>query len=291
MTRRQAVLALWTTCLIWGAAFPLAKLALRDASPMAFTAARFVLAGLLIAPALRRATRGEWLYGGILGLLLSLGFATQTVGLDLTTPSRSGFITALYIPFVPLIVLLVYRTLPGRIAAAGLLVALTGMFLLTRPNGLGGGPNRGDLLTLICAWCFAAHMVATGAFARRFPAERLMRTQIAVAALATCAAMPLVESPRLSFTPLLLAMVLYEAVLASVVAIRLQIAAQQVLSPTYAALVYTLEPVVAAVTSLALTGDRLAALQWLGGLLIVVGSLLPELQAARRGDLAESRGP
>jgi len=283
MTHRQAVLSLWTTCLIWGAAFPLAKLALRDASPMAFTAARFLVAGLLVLPALRRATREEWRYGGILGLLLSLGFATQTVGLDLTTASRSGFITALYIPFVPLIVLLVYRTLPERAAALGLIVALTGMTLLTRPTGLDGGPNRGDLLTLLCAWCFAAHMVATGAFARRFPAVRLMQTQIAVAALLTFIALPLVETPRLTLTPLLLGMVAYEAVLASVVAIRLQIAAQEVLSPTYTALVYTLEPVVAALTSLVLTGDRLAALQWLGGLLIVVGSLLPELRAARRG--------
>lgn len=287
MTRRQAVLALWATCLIWGAAFPLAKLALRDATPMAFTAARFLLATAILAPMLRGTTREEWRGGAILGLLLSLGFATQTVGLNLTSASRSGFITALYIPFVPLIVLLVYRTLPEKLAGAGLVVALTGMILLTRPTDLGGGLNRGDLLTLLCAWCFAAHMVATGAFARRFRVERLMMTQIAVSALLTTIATPLLETPRLDPTPLLLGMIGYEAVLASVIAIRLQLAAQQVLSPSYTALVYTLEPVVAALTSMVLTGDRLSPLQWLGGILIVAGSLLPEfphlpLRGARR---------
>jgi drug/metabolite transporter (DMT)-like permease len=276
VTRRHAILSLWATCVIWGAAFPLAKLALRDASPMAFTALRFLLATLLVAPALRMATREEWRAGTVLGGLLALGFATQTIGLQWTTASRSGFITALYIPFVPLIVLMVYRTLPERLAALGLAIALAGMLLLTRPATLGGGVNAGDLLTLLCAVCFASHMVATGALAKRFEVERLMMTQIAIAALLTTIATPLLEHPRVSPTPLLLGMLAYEAVLASVVAIRLQLAAQRVLSPTYTALVYTLEPVVASLTSLLLLSDRLTSLQWLGGTLIIAGSLLPE---------------
>lgn len=279
MTRRQAVLSLWTTSLIWGAAFPLAKVALRDASPMAFTASRFLLAGLILLPALRGTTKEEWRHGAILGLLLSLGFATQTIGLNLTTPSRSGFITALYIPFVPLIVWLVDRSLPDRLASIGLVVALLGMALLTHPGDLGVGPNLGDFLTLLCAVCFAIHMVATGAFAQKFRVERLMMTQIVVSAGLTTIATPLIETPRFDSTWTLWALVGYEAVLASVVAIRLQLAAQQVLSPTYAALVYTLEPVIAAVTSMIITGDVLTAMQWLGGMLIVSGSLLPEVGA------------
>ena len=281
MTRRQAILALWATCLIWGAAFPLAKLALRDASPMAFTALRFLLATLLLAPVLGRATREEWRAGAVLGALLALGFATQTIGLQWTTASRSGFITALYIPLVPLIVLLAYRTLPERLAAIGLAIALGGMVLLTRPAGLAGGVNTGDLLTLLCAVCFASHMVATGAYAKRFDIARLMMTQIATAGVLTTVATPLLEHPRVVLSPLLLGMLAYEAILASVVAIRLQLAAQRVLSPSYAALVYTLEPVVASLTAFLLMGDRLTPPQWLGGLFILLGSLLPELGRTR----------
>jgi drug/metabolite transporter (DMT)-like permease len=278
---RQAVLSLWATCFIWGLAFPLAKLALGDASPMAFTVVRFVAATVLIAPALAGVRRAEWRAGAVLGGLLALGFATQTVGLQWTTPSRSGFLTSLYIPFTPLIVLAVYRTLPGWYSGLGLGIAMTGMAMLTRPGDLAGGFNTGDLLTVVCALAFACHMVATSAYARRLRVERLMMAQIAVAAVLTSAATPLLETPRLSWTPLLAGIVAYEAVLASVIAIRLQLAAQQVLSPTYAALVFALEPVVAAIGSLFLTGDRLTTLQWIGGLLILAGSLAPEIHRAR----------
>lgn len=278
MTRRQAILALWATCLIWGMAFPLVKLALRDATPMAFTAARFLVAMGLIAPALRGTSRDEWRAGAVLGVLLALGFATQTIGLQWTSPSRSGFLTSLYIPFTPLVVLVAFRTLPERIATAGLTIAVAGLVLLTRPGDLATGFNRGDLLSVTCALCFAIHMVVTGHYATRHRVERLMMAQIVVAGLLTTVATPLVERPSLHWTPLLIALVAYEAVFASVIAIRLQLAAQQVLPATYAALVYTLEPVVAALASLVLTGDRLSPVQWLGGLSIVVGSLLPEIR-------------
>jgi drug/metabolite transporter (DMT)-like permease len=235
------------------------------------------LAALLLLPLLKGTTRAEWRFGAVLGLLLSLGFMLQTVGLSITTASRSGFITGMYLAFVPIIVWLIYRTLPDRSAAAGLAIALTGMLLLTRPGGLTGGPNLGDFLTLLSTISFAGHLVATGAYARRFRIERLMLTQIVTAALIIVAVTPVVETPRLSVTPLLIGVVLYEAVLATVVAIPMQLAAQRVLSPTYTALVFTLEPVVAALASMMLTGDRLSPLQWVGGILIATGSLIPEL--------------
>ena len=284
MTRGRALVALWTTCLIWGLAFPLSKLALRDVSPMLFTALRFVLATCLLLPAIRHATPEEWRAGGWLGLLLALAFSTQTVGLDLTTASRSGFITALYIPFTPLIVAVVFRRLPSALAAAGITVAMIGMALLTRPGPTIGGLNAGDLLSLVGAALFAAHMVATGFFAERYPVGRLMMTQVATAALLTTLATPLLESPRLTATPLLLGVVAYEAVLASIIAIQLQLAAQRVLSATHAALVYSLEPVLATLGAMMLTGDRFAGLQWAGGGLILLGSLFPELSRASRDD-------
>ncbi len=284
MTRRGAVFSLWATCFIWGAAFPLAKLALADATPMAFTAARFLVAAVLLLPLLPSITREEWRWGGLLGVLLTIGFATQTIGLNFTTASRSGFLTALYIPFTPLIVLLIFRTLPDLAAALGLLLAMAGMVLLTGVAEIGGAFNRGDLLTVACAVAFAAHMVVTSSAARQGRPERLMAAQIVVSAILTTLATPLMETPRLSPTPLLLGIIAYEAILASLVAIRLQLAAQRVLTPTYTALVYTLEPVIATGMSFFLTGDRLLPLQWAGGVLIIAGSLLPVLRHLRQRD-------
>lgn len=281
MTRRQAVLALWATCLIWGVAFPLAKLGLRDASPMVFGASRFIVASILLLPFVRGTTRDEWIYGAVLGGLLSLGFALQNVGLSLTTASRSAFITALYLVFVPLIAWLVWRTLPERRAVVALLIALTGMALLTRPGGAVGGLNTGDLVTLLSSIAFAAHLVATGVFARRYRVERLMLSQIMASAVLTSLAAPLVETPRLELTPVLGGVILYEAVVASVIAIPLQLAAQRTLSATHTALIYTIEPVIATLAAMAILGDRLSPVQWLGGALILGGSLVPELLPAR----------
>lgn len=278
MTRRQAVLALWTTCLIWGVAFPLAKLGLRDATPMAFGASRFLLASVFLLPAVRGTTRDEWLHGAILGLLLSFGFALQNVGLSLTTASRSAFITALYLVFVPLIVWLIYRALPDRWAVLALVVALTGMAILTQPGSLERGPNLGDLLTLLSSVSFAAHLVATGVFARRFRVERLMLSQVFTSALFTTLATPLIEQPSLRFTPVLVGVILYEAIVASVIAIPLQLAAQRTLSATHTALIYTIEPVIATLASMALLGESLSNLQWVGGACIILGSLIPEFR-------------
>jgi len=284
MTHRRAVAALWAGCLIWGAAFPLAKLALADATPMAFNLARFALATVFLIPVLGDVRRDEWRWGGFVGLLLALGFALQTVGLTLTSASRSGFLTALYAPATPVIVYLVHRHLPDRTQVAGLVVALGGTWILTGgPTAASaGGLNRGDLLTIVSAVVFAAHLVATGAAGRagRRP-ECLMVAQVVVAGLATAVALPFIEHPRFTVTPLLVGVTFYEAIFASIIAIRLQLAAQQVLSPTYSALIFTLEPVVAAGTSFLLVGDRLTPLQWLGGLGILGASLLPELRRVR----------
>ena len=283
MTRRQAVYALWAGCLIWGTAFPLAKLALATTTPMAFNVARFVVATPFLIPTARQVTRDEWRWGGFLGLLLALGFALQTVGLAHTTASRSGFLTALYAPSTPVIVFLVYRTLPGLAQAGGLALALAGTWLLTGAAAAGqAGLNRGDLLTVASAVVFAAHLVATSAAGRqgRRP-EALAAAQILVAGLLSALALPLVEAPAYSFTPLVLAVTLYEAIFASLIAIKLQLSAQQVLSPTHSALIFTAEPVVAAGMSLLLVGEQLGPVQWLGGLGILAGSLLPEVRRLR----------
>ena len=118
---------------------------------------------------------------------------------------------------------------------------------------------------------------------------RLLITQIATATLFTLAFLPAIETPVIRPTPTLIAIIGYEAILASVVALRLQLAAQQVLSPTSSALIYTLEPVIAAVASYLITGDRLSPLQWGGGVLILTGSLLPELGTMLRHESAAER--
>ncbi len=280
MKRPQAIAAIWAACLIWGVAFPLTKLALHDVSPMLFTATRFVLAGFLVVPNLMRASRDEWQRGAILGLLLAVAFVMQTVGLGLTTSARAAFLSALYILLVPLLLLVAWRTIPDRWSLIGIAIALVGIALLTGGVALNGF-NLGDGLNLACAVLFAIHLILTGRFAQRTAPVQLMSTQIAVAALVTLVAAPMLETPRLIPTPLALGVIGYEAVFASIIAIRLQLVAQQILSPTYAALVFSMEPVIASAAGFALLGEVLAPVQWLGGVAILAGTVLPEVMRRR----------
>jgi len=104
--RRQADLLLVFTCAIWGLSFPTVKVALADASPLAFVAVRFLLGTLILIPGtrLRPLPSGrELLAGLLLGALLGVGFATQAVGLAYTSPSRSAFIVAMSSVLAPLV--------------------------------------------------------------------------------------------------------------------------------------------------------------------------------------------
>ena len=153
VTRRQAVLSLWATCLIWGAAFPLTKLALAGCQPDGLHG-RALRRRLRCSSPPRSAESAA--RSGAPGACSAACWPSASPPRPSVCngppPSRSGFLTSLYIPFTPLIVLAAHRTLPERLAGLGLLaIAVTGMVLLTRPGDLGGGLNRGDLLTVLCA--------------------------------------------------------------------------------------------------------------------------------------------
>lgn len=200
------------------------------------------------------------------------------MGLNGTTASRSGFLTALYIPFTPVVVFISYRRRPSLRAFTGLAVATVGMYLLTGASSAAGGINRGDLLIILAAFLFACHMVAVGHFAGRLPLRRLLGLQVACAALVSAPLPLLFETPRITFSALVIGIVLFEVLFATLIALYLQLEAQRVLTPTYTALVYTIEPVIAALASYLLLGDRLSLLQWVGGGLILLGTLLPEVE-------------
>ena len=263
--------------LIWGTTFPLIKLALDQVSPLSFNAARFLLAALIILPNLRDFSREELRAGALLGLLLVGGFTVQTVGLTFTTPSRSGFITGLNVPLVPVVVFLLHRALPRPAAVLSVVLAVSGMCLLTSPGATGGGFNLGDLLTLVAALLFALHLVLVATFARAYSLIRLLSVQIVTAAVVSLVLLPLDPAPHWAWTPLVVGVTLFEAVFATVICLRLQLLAQQALTATHAAVIFASEPIVAAVASLLLLGERLSPIQWAGGAAILVGMVLPEV--------------
>lgn len=285
----KAHLLLVLATLIWGSTFVLIKAALRDSSPLALNAARMGLAAILLAlyyrKDLARMTRPALLMGCAVGLFLFLGYAFQTTGLRLTTPSKSAFLTGVSTVLVPLVLVAFWRTKIHPWRAVGIFLALAGLFLMTVPAGRQGladfaKVNRGDLLTIACAFAFAFQIVFLGRGSQRFPFAQMAVLQIAVAAALMGISAPLLEQPLLRLNGTVLATILITGILGTAVAFTVQAWAQQFTPATHTALIFTLEPVFAWLTSFLYLKERLGIRAGAGALLILAGIVVSELLGA-----------
>jgi drug/metabolite transporter (DMT)-like permease len=282
MTRRQGIAALIFIAIVWGCCFTLIKQTLTLVSPLVFLAIRFLLASVFVLPWLRGLSRRELVGGLILGALFWAGFVFQTIGLQYTTPSRSGFITGLSTPLVPIAYFVVYRRRVALTTMLAVIVTGIGMYLLTRPGGMSAGINLGDILTLGCAVLFAFQIVAVGHYAPIARPERLVAIELAMTGLLSALVAPVLESPRLALVPSVALAIAFLSVTATVT-FYLQLGAQKVVSPALTAIIFTLEALAAAVTSWIVLGETLTPGQWLGGALILGGAVLPFTGAAGWG--------
>lgn len=272
--------------LIWGSTFVLIKEALADASPLALNAVRMSLAAALLAAYYRKrlagVDRSALAAGALVGLFLFLGYAFQTTGLKLTTPSKSAFLTGISTVLVPLLMLIFWRTRTHPWRAGGVVLALTGLFLMTVPAGKQGladfaKVNRGDLLSVGCAIAFAFQIVLLGRATRRFPFEQMAVLQIAVAAALMALTAPVLEQPHFRLSGTVVATVLITGILGTAVAFTVQAWAQQFTPATHTALIFTLEPVFAWLTAFLYLNERLGFRAGAGALLILAGVLVSEL--------------
>ena len=290
----RAYLLMLFTVGVWGTTFVLVKDALADATPLAFNLARMVLAFLVLSVAYRRhwkeVSRGQLIAGAVVGFFLAMGYQFQTAGLVKTTPSKSAFITGLVVVLVPLFSIVPILRPPGAKpprwnAFVGALLAFTGILLLTIPAGSAGllpdftSVNVGDLLSFGCAVGFAFHCLALGHASPRIHFQPLALLQVGFCAGFMALSMPLLERPHLHLTLRLGIALAVAAVLATAAAFSIQSWAQSVLPATHTALLMTLEPVFAWITSFLVMGERLGLRPASGAVLILAGIALTELVA------------
>ena len=289
---------------VWGSTFVLIKGALADATPGAFNLVRMTLAFAVLGVAYHRYWRAirRWqvFAGAVVGLCLATGYQFQTTGLARTTPSKSAFITGLMVVLVPLLSLIPGLRPPGAraprsVAFLGAALAFIGILLLTAPSAsplqgqsagqgaiLGLLPdlssiNAGDLLTLGCAVGFAFHCLALSHVSPRIPFQPLALLQVGFCGVFMALSLPLIERPHITWTPRLAIALGIAAVLATAAAFSIQSWAQSVLPSTHIALLLTLEPVFAWLTSFVVTGERLGPRPASGAVLILAGIALTEL--------------
>lgn len=295
----QADLLLLIVASIWGATFPLVKNATDVTAGGVptywFIAARFTLATIVLAPMLwRRRDRlkpSTWAAGGLLGLLLFLGYAFQTIGLGMTTSSKAGFITGLGVVLVPGIAFVWLKIRPRPIVLLGVGLALVGLGFLSL-DGV-SALAWGDFLVFLGAVAFALHMVGISRFGETHDTTLLAAIQIGTSALLSWGMHLGTESMPAKIdwwggSAHVVVAVLICGLFATALAFLLMNVLQPFTTPAHASLIYTSEPIWAAIFSFLLLGEQLTAAGYLGALLIVGGMVVAELPFGRSEAVTES---
>ncbi|MCL5266528.1 MAG: DMT family transporter [Bacteroidetes bacterium] len=277
--RRRAELILLSITLVWGGTFAVVKFALSDASPLTFVAIRFGIASLIFPLIYRKnylkMDRGTLVSGLFLGLLLMIGFAFQTIGLKYTTASKSAFITGLLVAFTPIAQAVIERKMPTKGNLIGVGLVAVGLFFLTSPGGQ--GLNIGDVLTLVCAISYAIYIVYLDVYSKKYDVSKLTFLQLSETAVLSIVAAPFVETMHVHFTVGFVWALLYTSILATVFATYLQTKYQRETTPVRAAIIFSMEPVLANVIAFFAFGEFVGVIGAFGGVLIVAGLLTSEL--------------
>jgi len=275
---------------IWGLTFSATKTALAVTDPLHFLALRFGLASILLTPFIfhhyhhHHHRHSFYLQSLSVGVLLFVSYVFQTVGLGMTTASRSAFLTGLLVIIVPLLVLLFRTSRAGWGTYAAAPVSLFGVWLLAEPQS--GGLNKGDVLSILCAFAFALQMIALE-WMLKTPKSRfqihnstllLVYIQIVVVALGA-AVWSFIAGRPLRIAPEGLAGLGYNVVFGALMAVYLQTRYQPLVPAGHAALVFSLEPVFAALFAALIMGDRWTPRGFAGAGVILTAMALASLSS------------
>ncbi|WP_028307672.1 DMT family transporter [Desulfitibacter alkalitolerans] len=265
---------------IWGLTFVVVKNALDDIQPFTFNAYRFLIAGIfmiIICIFYKIKFDGPLLkIGTIIGFFLFLGYSSQTIGLQYTTASNSGFITGLAVVFVPLFATIFTKKLPGMYSIAGAILAAAGLFFLSVDSTL--TYNIGDIITLFGAICFAVYILLLGKYSPQFDTIPLVAMQIFVVAFLSLICSLTLETPSVTMTSAIIIALLVCAIPATCLAFMIQTWAQKFTTPTRTIIIITTEPVFAALFAYMLLEEIFTTRHLLGAVLMLMGILLVEFK-------------
>lgn len=272
-----AAFAILVVACAWGSTFALIKDVLRSIAPEPFIAIRFLIAGAFLCAI--AAYRGSLSVAAIapsalLGTLVFIGYWAQTRGLLFISPSRSAFLTGLYVVMVPFADRLVRGRRPPLTAWIASVLAVLGTSWLI--GGFDSRPSIGDVLTLVCAVCFALHVVYTADYTTRHSAIGLAAIQVLIVGVE---ATPVsFVAPRIALTRQVVVVVLFTAIVTTALAFVALMWGQARVTATEAAVILSFEPVAASITSVAFYGEPLTHGVVVGGLLILAAMVVSQLR-------------
>ena len=278
-------LILLLTAVIWGISFVSQRVGMEYIKPNTFNGLRTMLGALVLVPFIilrdktgksRQSDGRRLLIGGIVcGVLLCLASTLQTWGMVYTTSGKSGFITAMYMIFVPIIGLFIGKRI-RPLTVLGIVSGVVGMYMLS----LGGSElslNKGDLITLVCAVIFAFHIMVIDRLSSEVDGVKLACLQFFVCGTINIILMLLFENPDWSLVRSCTVPILYSGIMSCGVAYTLQIIGQQYTEPTPASIIMSLESVFAALAGWLLLKEALLPREILGCVLMFVAIIVVQI--------------
>lgn len=270
--------------MFWGGTFLAVQYAVTLSDPFFFVGLRFATAALAVGVlswrSLRGLTRLELKAGVAIGVAIAFGYSLQSWGLQSISSSKSAFITAMYVPLVPLLQWLCLGRIPGLMSCIGIALAFIGLLLLAGPDGNLLALGAGELITLTGALAIAAEIILISAWAGKVDVRRVTVVQLAIASLMAFAMMVPAGESVPSYSPGLLFVALGLGIFSAIIQVVMNWA-QRSVSPTRATVIYTGEPVWAGIFG-RIAGERLPMLALLGAVFIVAGVLVSELKFKKK---------
>ncbi|NBA97702.1 DMT family transporter [Pseudomonas sp. R5(2019)] len=278
LSKAELVLVLIT--ILWGGTFLLVHNVMTVSGPMFFVGLRFGAAALFVGLVFMRSLPGltltELKAGVLIGASIMLGYGLQTMGLQTISSSQSAFITALYVPFVPLLQWLVLGRRPGLMPSLGIALAFAGLMLLAGPEGTSIHLSSGEIATVVSAVAIAAEIILISRYAGQVDVRRVTVVQLATASVLAFMMVVPTQEALPDFSWLLVSSAIGLGAMSAVIQVAMNWA-QKSVSPTRATLIYAGEPVWAGIFG-RMAGERLPGIALLGGALIVAAVIVSELK-------------
>lgn len=290
--------ALLLTTLLWSVTFVIIKESLVSVSPVVFVSLRFAIASLILSPfiikAFKKIDKELLMTGLFLSLFFFAGFATQTIGLKYTTATKSGFITGTFILFTPLFQYLIEKKLPKKENIYGIILIITGLLFLSSKGNtffnifteLGSSFNIGDFFTLLTAISFALYLVYLDIVTKKYDYMPLVYMQILFTAVmgmlfAIFLSLTGFEGIKFSFNNQVFFALAYVSVFATIITTFLQTKYQKTVTPTKAGIIFSFEPLLAALFAFYILDERISSFGYIGGAFIFSGLIITEILGNR----------
>ncbi|WP_318011088.1 DMT family transporter [Clostridium sp. FP2] len=279
--KKKSILAdmsLLLVAIVWGGGFIAVKGALDSVTPFYIMAMRFGISAIIMLLVFRKKikhiTKNQLAVGTLVGLLLFLGFAAQTIGMKYTTAGKNAFLTGTNVVIVPFLYWIISKRKPDSYSLASAFLCFIGIGMLTLDGGIHIG--LGDGLTLICAVFFAAHIVSVGFFTQKVGAITLVIIQLGSAAVFSLIAALIYEKVPAQMNSDTIFAIGYLAIFSTMFAFIIQNVAQKYTSSTHAAIILCLESVFGSILSVIMLNEVFTSKMVIGCITIFLAIITTE---------------